>query len=97
MNNIPHSIVFGGLLKKIVGIRRTLKQIKPDVLVTMGVPGALFDVPACVGLAIKHIISEKFDVEEKDVILNSIEEITNKGKRESVISAKVIDKDSNYE
>ena len=61
LNNIPHSIVFGGLLKKIVGIRRTLKQIKPDVLVTMGVPGALFDVPACVGLGIKHIISERND------------------------------------
>lgn len=61
LNNIPHSIVFGGLLKKTVGIRRTLKQIKPDVLVTMGVPGALFDVPACVGLGIKHIISERND------------------------------------
>jgi glycosyltransferase involved in cell wall biosynthesis len=27
----------------------------------MGVPGALFDVPACVGLGIKHIISERND------------------------------------
>lgn len=46
---------------------------------------------------IKHIISEKFDVEDKAVILNSIEEITNKGKRESVISAKVIDNNNNID
>lgn len=61
LSNIPHSIVAGGLLRKAFGIRRVLKQIKPDVFVTMGVPGALFDVPACVGLGIKHVISERND------------------------------------
>jgi len=61
INKISHSFVSGGLFHKIEAIRRELKRIKPDVLVTMGVPGALFDVPACVGLGIKHIISERND------------------------------------
>ena len=61
LSKIPHSIVTGGILNKINRIRRELKHIKPDVLVTMGVPGALFDVPACIGLGIKHIISERND------------------------------------
>lgn len=61
LNRISYSIVSGGLFTKIVGIRRVLKQIKPDVLVTMGTPGALFDVPAYVGLGIKHVISERND------------------------------------
>ena len=61
INKISHSFVSGGLFKKIKGIRREIKRIRPDVLVTMGVPGALFDVPACAGLGIRHIISERND------------------------------------
>lgn len=61
LSKIPYTMVSGGLYNKISRIRSELKRIKPDVLVTMGVPGALFDVPACVGLGIKHIISERND------------------------------------
>lgn len=61
LSKIPYTIVSGGLYNKISRIRSELKRINPDVLVTMGVPGALFDVPACVGLGIKHIISERND------------------------------------
>ena len=61
LSKIPYTIVSGGLYIKISRIRSELKRINPDVLVTMGVPGALFDVPACVGLGIKHIISERND------------------------------------
>ena len=61
IKKISHSFVPGGLIQKIKGIRRELKRISPDVLVTMGVPQALFDVPACLGLGIRHIISERND------------------------------------
>jgi len=61
LSKIPYTIVSGGLYNKISRIRNELKRIRPDVLVTMGVPGALFDVPACAGLDIKHIISERND------------------------------------
>jgi len=61
LSRIPYTIVSGRLFNKISRIRGELKRIKPDVLVTMGVPGALFDVPACAGLGIKHIISERND------------------------------------
>ena len=61
LNGISHSYASGGYFQKIQSIRRQLKQFKPDVLVTMGVPGVLFDAPACAGLGIKHIISERND------------------------------------
>lgn len=61
LSNIPHSIVSGRLFNKISRIRRDIKRIEPDILVTMGVPNALYDVPACTGLGIKHIISERND------------------------------------
>lgn len=61
LSRIPYTMVSGGLFNKISRIRRELKRINPDMLVTMGVPGALFDVPACAGLEIKHIISERND------------------------------------
>ena len=61
LSKIPYTIVSGGLYNKISRIRSELKRIKPDVLVTMGVPGALFDVLACAGLGIRHIISERND------------------------------------
>lgn len=61
LNNINHEYLPSGKINKIWYLRKYLKKIKPDVLVTMGVPGALFDVPACAGLGIKHIISERND------------------------------------
>ena len=61
LSNIPHTIVSGGVFSRIGGIRRVLKKRKPDILVTMGVPQAMFDVPACGGLGIRHVISERND------------------------------------
>ncbi len=61
LNRIPHTILNGGMFKKIYAIRKVLKRLKPDLLVTMGVPQAIFDVPATLGLGIKHIISERND------------------------------------
>jgi len=61
LDGIPHTYAEGGYFQKIRNIRLQLQKLKPDVLVTMGVPGALFDVPACAGLDIKHIISERND------------------------------------
>jgi len=61
LSGIPHTFIVGGIFGKIIEIRKELENIKPDVLVTMGVPGALFDVPACAGLGVKHIISERND------------------------------------
>lgn len=61
LSDIPHSYATGTSLQRIKKTRRILKELKPDVLVTMDTPGAMFDVPACVGLGIKHIISERND------------------------------------
>ena len=61
LNGISHSYATGGYFRKVRNIRNQLKQLKPDVLVTMGTPSAMFDVPACAGLGIRHIISERND------------------------------------
>lgn len=61
LSKISHSFVSGGSFSKILGIRKELKKFEPDILITMGVPQALFDVPACTGLGIKHVISERND------------------------------------
>lgn len=61
LNDISHSYASGGFFRTVRTIRKQLKQLKPDILVTMGTPAAIFDVPACIGLGIKHIISERND------------------------------------
>ena len=61
LDGIPHTYAEGGYFRKIRSIRRHLQQLKPDVMITMGTTGAMFDVPACAGLGIKHFISERND------------------------------------
>lgn len=39
------------------------------------------------------IIAEKFDVDENDINLSVLEEITTLGKRENIVSAKVFEED----
>lgn len=46
---------------KIQLLRNQLKCIRPDVMLSMGVPLSLFTVPASIGLKIKHVISERND------------------------------------
>ena len=61
LSEIKHQYLKKGTLNRILHLRDILKEIKPDVVVSMGVPQALFDVPALMGLGIKHIISERND------------------------------------
>lgn len=42
-------------------LRSIIKDRKPDILLSMGVPLALYTVPACVGTKVKHIVSERND------------------------------------
>lgn len=58
---VHHFVIPGGYIKKINTIRKIIKSISPDVLITMGTSDAIFDVPACAGLKVKHIISERND------------------------------------
>lgn len=42
-------------------LRQMIKKEKIDILLSMGVPLALYTVPACIGTSAKHIISERND------------------------------------
>jgi len=61
LSDIPHSYARGGLVKKMIALRKELKRLNPDVVITMGVPGVMFDIPAMLGLKMKHIVSERND------------------------------------
>ncbi|MBO5613537.1 MAG: glycosyltransferase family 4 protein [Prevotella sp.] len=61
LGEIKHLYLNKGTLNRVLHLRRVLKDVKPDVLVSMGTTNAIFDVPAILGLGIKHIISERND------------------------------------
>lgn len=46
---------------KIKTLRSYLLKEKPDVLITMGMPDTIYDSLACIGLSLKHIVSERND------------------------------------
>jgi len=61
VSNIEHFFFPNKPLEKVKCIRKKLIEIRPDVVITMGTPNAIYDVPALLGLGIKHIISERND------------------------------------
>lgn len=61
LSKVSHSYASGNMRLRISILRKELKRIKPDLLISMGTPCAMYDVPACAGLGIKHIISERND------------------------------------
>lgn len=44
---------------KVQELRRLLKSLSPNVVLTMGVPLCLYTIPATIGLHLKHIVSER--------------------------------------
>ena len=42
-------------------LRSVLRAFMPDVVLTMGVPLCVYTIPACIGLQLKHIVSERND------------------------------------
>ena len=46
---------------RILQLRAIIKRKSPDVVLTMGVPLALYTIPALIGLRVKHVISERND------------------------------------
>ena len=40
-------------------LRKFVKQYKPDIVLSMGVPLCIFTVPALVGIKLKHVVSER--------------------------------------
>lgn len=46
---------------RILQLRTIVKRKSPDIVLTMGVPLALYTVPALLGLGVKHVISERND------------------------------------
>ena len=47
--------------KSILALRKAVKAIRPDVVLTMCTPLCVYTVPALLGLKAKHIISERND------------------------------------
>ena len=56
-----HSYLPRGTVNIIFSLRKEIKKHNTDVLLTMGVPSAVYSVPASIGLGIKHVISERND------------------------------------
>ena len=46
---------------KILALRHYVKEHKPDLVLTMGIPLCLFTVPALFGIGVKHVVSERND------------------------------------
>ena len=42
-------------------LKAKIKEQKPDIILSMGVPLSIYTVPACIGTGVKHIISERND------------------------------------
>lgn len=61
LNGIKYYKLPDSKVSKIKALRCLLLEEKPDVLITMGMPDTIVDTSACVGLPIKHIISERND------------------------------------
>lgn len=61
LSHISHSYLPHGTVKIISSLRKEVKTHKTDILLTMGVPSAIYSVPASIGLGVKHVISERND------------------------------------
>ena len=61
LSTISHVFLSQGKLRSIKKLRFFFKEIKPDIIVSMGTTNAIFDIPANMGLGIKHILSERND------------------------------------
>ena len=59
--DIPHNYLPSGTAARILALRNMLKEQKPDILLTLGVTETIISVPACIGLNIKHVVSERND------------------------------------
>lgn len=46
---------------KIMLLRSKVKDYTPEIVLSMGVPLSIYTVPACIGLNLKHVISERND------------------------------------
>lgn len=42
-------------------LRRELRAFMPNVVLTMGIPLCVYTIPACIGLRLRHIVSERND------------------------------------
>ena len=61
VTGINHKYLPKGIFNKIKFIRRETKKFHPDIYVTFGVPNCLVDIPATIGLNLKHIVCERND------------------------------------
>lgn len=61
VTGINHKYLPKGTINKIKYIRREVKKFHPDIYVTFGVPSCLFDIPATIGLMLRHIVCERND------------------------------------
>ena len=61
LSTISHAFLSQGKSRSIKKLRFFFKEIKPDIIVSMGTTNAISDIPANMGLGIKHIISERND------------------------------------
>ena len=61
LSTIKHEYLSHGFLNCIRQLRKRFKEIRPDVIVSMGTTNSLYDVPANIGLVFHHIISERND------------------------------------
>ena len=61
LSDISHSYLHGSFFYVISALRKEIQHVQTDVLLTMGVPSAIYSVPASIGLGIKHVISERND------------------------------------
>lgn len=51
----------GNVIQKISGLRKVILQSQADTLLVMGTPLCMFAVPACAGLKIRVVVSERND------------------------------------
>lgn len=61
LSAINHVYVDGNFQTRIKKERKVLKEFNPDVLVSFGVPNAIFDIPASNGLGMKRVVCERND------------------------------------
>lgn len=61
LNNIKYYKLPDSKVSKVKKLRSLLQEEQPDVLITMGLPDTIIDTTACIGLPIKHVISERND------------------------------------
>lgn len=61
LEGIRHHILPKSQFARIIELRKQLIKERPEVLITMGMSDTIYDSIACIGLPVKHIISERND------------------------------------